>query len=234
MKTGWGLLAIFLFLYPVTTMGQEMTFDTSADGRGDTGYSIKWDSEQSRVVLFRDVSVATLAAARVFGVDGSQVSIFPLKVIPGAQFLDIWSADSTPNGGAVVAAIVGYGPRNPRPPIKSLLMTFDGGGNLTRLWNVEPYHIHHVAVDSNGNIFAIGDIDSAASYPMMTKYSPNGDVLAQFLPTANFKDGDKVIASGSRNGESKLFIEIKKAAASMQFPSMLGVVITLFDKRTKR
>ena len=136
------LFTISLALIPASVRGQDVVVDVGSDPVNDAGFSIGWDSVQDRVVLSRDVTSSDAVAAKILGVDGSRVLIKPLKFLPGAQFVDIWSAAPAPDGGAVLATIVGYGPKGSKPPVKAFLMSFDGGGNLAKLWNVEPYHEH--------------------------------------------------------------------------------------------
>jgi hypothetical protein len=204
------LFTISLALIPASVRGQDVVVDVGSDPVNDAGFSIGWDSVQDRVVLSRDVTSSDAVAAKILGVDGSRVLIKPLKFLPGAQFVDIWSAAPAPDGGAVLATIVGYGPKGSKPPVKAFLMSFDGGGNLAKLWNVEPYHQHLIAVDSVGNIFALGQTGDTGSYPLLTKYSRDGEVLGQFLSSSQFKKGDEVVSSGSPNGENQMFVQGEK------------------------
>jgi len=123
--------------------------------------------------------------------------------------MTIWSAASTPNDGAIASAIVSYGPMkaNPPSPIKSLLLTYDAKGTLTKVWDVAPRHHFHLAVDKGGNIFALGLSDSSASdYPLLVEYSSESKVIRQFLPANTFKYGDSIISSPSGNGTNQMFI----------------------------
>lgn len=182
--------------------------DPSADGKDVSGFHTKWDSAQDRFVIFRDARNSSLPAARVFSKDaGQSIGLYPLRDFPGTQFLDVWDAAVTPGGGAVIAGILGYGvPGVKGIPLKSMLLTYDNAGALKKVWNVEPYHDHLIAVDRDGNIFALGDANEPEPYPMLVKYSPDGKVLAQFLSTSLFTKGAEEIQSGSRNGESEMFI----------------------------
>src|SRR5207253_8543926 len=110
----------------------------------------------------------------------------------------------------VVSATLGYGPRNTHPiPIKSLLLTYDATGMLRKVWDVNPYLDHHLAADRTGNVFALGEKGGAAAgdYPLLVKYSPTGEVLAETLSTGLFTKKEAVVTSGSPDGESKLFIK---------------------------
>jgi hypothetical protein len=196
-----------LFLAPLSS-AQGLRVDTAADGKGDSAYFVKWDSVQDRVILYRDVSSRELPAARVFGNDGSSVPIYPLRDLDESWYIGVWNAAATPEGGLALAAFVGYGPPNARPPVRWLLLTYDGDGNLTKVWNTEPYLHHLVAVDGEGDIFALGDRDDVdGPYPLVVKYSPSGHVLAEFLSSGLFPEGDKVVSSNSASGENCMFVK---------------------------
>lgn len=201
------LILIWMLCYLPCLEAQGFRVETTSDGRGDTGYSTKWDSAQDRLILYRDTSGSAVPAARVFGKDGASVPVYPLRDLTDSWYVDIWSAAATPEGGIVLSAVVGYAPRGGRPvPVKPFLLTYDGAGRLRKAWEVKPYHHHLVAVDREGNVFALGDRDDLAGpYPLLVKYSPDGQVLREFLSSGLFPEGDNVIASGSPNGESQLF-----------------------------
>jgi hypothetical protein len=122
--------------------------------------------------------------------------------------MTIWDVAGTPEGGVVLSAVAEYGPPKVKPvPVKSFLLTYSRDGRLTRLWDVYPYEHHHVAVDDSGNVFGLGTKDTAsASYPLLVKYSPDGNVLGKFLPAQMFSLGDTVVGSGSANGETEMFV----------------------------
>src|SRR5262249_23612778 len=153
--------------------------------------------------------VADIPAARVFRTDGTSTAVYPLKDLPEVRYIDIWSASAAPNGGIVIAGILGYAGREAKPvPVKSVILTYDGSGTLKKMWDVAPYHHHHLAVDHQGNVFAIGDRDDVeGAYPLLTKYSNEGKVVVQALPSSLFSLGDVEIGSGSPNGESQIFVK---------------------------
>jgi hypothetical protein len=195
------------FLGP--TVGQEIRFDPFSDGKADSGYRTKWDSAQDRLIAYRDISVADIPAARVFRRDGSSTAVYPLKDLSDARYIDIWSASAAPKGRLVIAGILGYAARESKPVlVKSVILTYDQAGTLREMWDVAPYHHHHLCVDRDGSVFAIGDRDDVeGSYPLLTKYSSDGRVLSQFLPSSLFSLGDVEISSGSPNGESQMFVK---------------------------
>jgi hypothetical protein len=174
------------------------------DGTG--GYFTRWDSVQDRMILYRDTSIPTAPAARIFSNNGASVPLFPLKDLVDSRYIDIWNAAATPEGGVVLDTIVGYTPRNVEPSqVKAFFLTYAADGKLLRVWDTEPYHHHAVAVDHEGSIFALGDANLSEPYPLLIKYSKDGKVLREFLPSNLFPDGEKVLEV-SANGESQMFV----------------------------
>lgn len=177
------------------------------DQKGKGGYWPKWDLVQDRLLLYRNTIDPEVPAARIFGEEGKSVAVYPLQDLSNSRYIDVWNAAATPDGGLVLAAIVGYTPRGVKPAqLKTLLLTYDGNGRLIRVWDMLPYHYHLVSVDRDGNVFALGDSDLAEPYPLLVKYSPSGKVLRELLPSNFFPEGDKVVLQGSPNGESQMFI----------------------------
>lgn len=183
---------------------QEIRLDLSADAQSGPGYSPSWDGVQDRLVLRREIKVETAPAVKILSSDNS-LAIYPMKDLPESRAVFVWSAAATAEGGAVVDVIAEYGISGRKPEVvRSFLMTYDASGTLTKLWDVSPYHHKHVVVDRDGNVFGFG-VKDGTDFPLLVKYSPNGDVLREFLPSAAFADRDRVVFS-TENGESKLFI----------------------------
>jgi hypothetical protein len=202
------LLALTIAAMTLATEAQQIAMDVGEDIKSGVGYFQVWDSVQGRLILYRDVSVPSDAGLRLVDERGNSVPIFPLKDFPDAQKMTIWSAAATPEGGVVFSAIASYGPQNVKPrPIKSLLLTYNAHGELTKVWDVAPYHHFHVAVDEAGNVYALGVRDStAANYPMVVVYSPEGQVVREFFPANTYPVGDSIITSVSSNGRNRVFI----------------------------
>jgi hypothetical protein len=197
--------ALSVLLCPAYSEAQGFRIGSTTDAGG--GYFPHWDSVQDRLILYRDTQASGAPVARIFNSDGTSIPIYPLTDLPGAWHIDVWGVAATPEGGAVLTAIVGFTPPAVKPPqIQSLLLTYDANGKLTKVWNVNPYHHHHLAVDGDGNIFALGDANLEEPYPLIVEYSPTGKVLREFLSSATFPNGDFAIDSNSTNGESGMFI----------------------------
>lgn len=199
--------AFYFISCSATAYAQQILVDAPVEPRGTHSFQVQWDSDLERVIAYRDISDASLPAIRILSSSGRKVSIFPLKDFPGSTFIDIWDATGAPSGDIVVAAILGYGPRNVKPvPLKSLLLTYDDTGTLRRVWDVKPYHHHRVSVDSAGDVFALGD-EGKDDYPLLIKYSPSGEVLGEYLSSGLFSAKDSVVDMISPNGQPQLFIK---------------------------
>lgn len=180
---------------------------STLDGSGG-GYWAKWDSVQDRLILYRDTSDSAQPSVRIFAKDGASTAVYSLRDLSESKYVDIWGVAATPDGGILLATIVGYTPRGLKPArLKSFLLTYDAAGNLKKVWEMEPYHHHLLAVDRDGNVFALGDSDLAEPYFLIIKYSPTGKILREFLPSSLFPEGDKVIDNASLNGDCQMFIK---------------------------
>jgi hypothetical protein len=202
------ILSIILLCLGVTLHSQLSVPDVNKQDRGGgTGYMLKWDYRARELIFYRNITAVSAPAARILKADGSTIPIYPLADLPGAQALTIWDIAETPDGGVIFSAIAEYGPRNVRPiPAKSLLLTYSRDGRLTRLWDVYPYHHHHIAVDKYGHVFGLGTKDTPkTNAPLLVKYSPHGDVLGEFLRANLFSIGDRIVDSGSPYGETEIF-----------------------------
>jgi hypothetical protein len=185
---------------------QQIVADSSNEPAGDSGYNVKLDPIGHGLIAFRDVSSPSLPALKLYLANGKKVSLFPVRDL-GATYIDIWDVASAPNNGTVIAGIMGYGSRQTRPiPVKSLILTYDADGTLRSAWDMEPYHHHHITVDSAGNVYALGHGDADGKpQPLLVKYSPAGEILGEYLPSNLFSEGDVVVGSVHGKGESSVF-----------------------------
>jgi len=208
------LCVVILNLAALLVRGQNIELNTAADGKADSGYWIKWDSNHSRLLLFRDSSSPDLPSARIFRSSGTSVPVFILHDFPDAKFADVWAGAATPQGGIVLSVVLGFGNRpdlkiqsKPLPQVKALLLTYGEDGSLKKVWNVAPYKHQALAVDRAGNVFALGTRDAGPEgFPMLIKYSPDGKVLGEYFPSKMFANGDKVLDVSRVNGASGLFL----------------------------
>lgn len=214
MNRGGKLFFFCPLILCVAGLAQDIHVDVTSDGRGDSGYHTKWDSVQGRLLLFRDSSTPDVPSARMVAEDGTSVPVFVLHDFREAKFVDIWEAAATPDGGSVLSVILGFANR-PQPkeirttpvPLKSLLLTYGKDGALKKVWNVAPYHHQAVAVDADGNVFALGTRDAGKEgFPLIVKYSPKGEVLREFAPSTMFTKGGKALDGTPLNGSPSLLI----------------------------
>jgi hypothetical protein len=214
MKAAKCLVTISIFFVSTLAMAQEFRMDAAADGKADSGYQTKWDSNHNRLLLYRDVSSADIPAARIFRPDGSSLPIYLLRDFQDAKFADIWAASATPQGGMVLSIILGFGARpdpgdqsKPFPALRSLLLTYDSNGALKKVWNVAPYQHQALAVDSEGNVFALGTRDAGPEgFPSIIKYSSSGKVLGEYAPSTLFAGGGSALDGDGLNGSPELLI----------------------------
>lgn len=201
------LLFVSLLGAPVARSQQPLP-DLSQDGKGRSGYSTKWDLSAGELIYFRNIEDRSMPAVRIVSGEKGSIPIRPLEDLPGARGVNVWDVAETPEGGVVLSVIVLYGPPTEKPSgLKSLVLTYDRAGRLTRFWDVYPYHHLKIAVDRRGNVFGLGlKRTSSSDYPLLIKYSRDGKVVGEFLPASQFPMGDDAVLSGSRNGEPAMFI----------------------------
>jgi hypothetical protein len=187
------IISCSLMLSSLEVRAQQIIFDTSKEDKVG-GYHQVWDPSGRRLISYRDASDPALAAVQVSTTDGKKMSFYPIRDL-GCSYIDIWSATGSPDGGVVIAALLGYGPRNNTPvPVKSVIVTYDSIGTIRSVWEVEPYHHHYVAADSNGNVYALGHTyPGMEDYSLLVKYSRSGNVVGEYLSSRLFSEGDKVI-----------------------------------------
>jgi hypothetical protein len=201
-----------LLLHCPSAQSQRIDLDTQALSQDKAGgYWMDWEPTQSRLMLRRDVENSAAPAIKAIDTKGKTLALYPLRDFSGSSYLDVWDATGAPNGDVVMSVILAYGPRKPKPiAVKSLLLTYDSAGTLRAVWDVKPYHHHIVAMDAAGNVFAFGHADGqSGTYPLIVKYSPQGDVVAKFLPTSLFPTKDAVV-DPTGIGAPRMFIKNDK------------------------
>jgi hypothetical protein len=185
---------------------QDMQLEKTNDGQ--SAYLLKWDSVQDRMIAYRSVDDASLPSARIYDKDGHSRSIYSLRDLAESRNFNVWDAAAAPEGGMVLAGLVGYGSPIDHTKIKSVILTYSPAGDLIKFWEVLPYEFNLVAVDGQGDVYALGDADLLEPYPLLVKYSPEGKILRQFLSTNLFSIGDRIISTGGGTiGENLMFIK---------------------------
>jgi hypothetical protein len=216
-------LALILSLF-VHRVGYAQTIQlaVAATNDGQGGYLPKWDAAQKKLLLYRDIKMSAVPAARMYGTDGSEVDVFPVKDLENSWYVDVWDITSIPEGGMVLAVGAGYTPPGAEPAdVKSLLLTYDRTGKLERVWEVWPYQFFQITADSSGNIFGRGLKETESSdYPLIVKYSPRGKVLKEFFPLSLLPDGESTFSHGSDHmfiAENNLIVWLGKTEELFRF-----------------
>ncbi|HWO27405.1 MAG TPA: hypothetical protein VNO32_01260 [Candidatus Acidoferrum sp.] len=200
------LLAVVLFCSCQPCKSQDMQMDRMRDEHAN--YWLKWDTAQERMIAYGNSSDPSAPAGRIFGRDGHSVAIYPLRDLAESASVNLWDAAATPEGGMILAGIVGYGPPESHLQTKSVLLTYSPVGKLEKVWNVAPYEFDLVAVDGQGNVYGLGNADLEEPYDILVKYSPEGKVLKQFLSTSLFSVGAHILSpGGGTKGLNQMFIQ---------------------------
>jgi hypothetical protein len=74
----------------------------------------------------------------------------------------------------LVSGVVQAGERALRRPPQHVILTYDLAGTLRRKWVTNPWHVHEMAVDCAGNVYALGDRIDAHSANLVRKYTRDG------------------------------------------------------------
>lgn len=174
------------------------------------GYLFRWDAIHDILIFYRDVTDGAATAVQAYPA-GSQrgTRVSPLLDFAGANAVDIWAVAAGPHGMLVISGVVQYGPMNAR----MYLLTYDAKGVLRKLWEVYPYHHHQIAVDSEGSVYALGHREDRADkpneedYPLLIKYSPEGDVLWGTAFRKWFPYEREIVITNAATGEHFLGID---------------------------
>jgi len=158
--------------------------------------------------MYRDIKSSGAAAVKIFKDDGSSASIYPLADLSETWSISLWGVAATPDGGIVASVVPTYSAPGVKPvKVKEFLVTYNGTGKLTKVWDVNPYHYMRVAVDHLGNVFAFGVSNLNAPYPLVVKYSSSGTVEKEFFSSADAPGGEFATMNGSLYGDPDMFIK---------------------------
>ena len=224
MKIRILLLAVIFFLsVDVSVRGQTIQTAMAETDDGHGGFFPQWDAAQKKLLLYRDVTTSSFPAARMYGTDGSEIAVFPVKDLQDAWYADVWAAAATPEGGMVLAAGVGYTAPGTQPAeVKTALLTYDRNGKLEKDWEVWPYQFFDVAVDAGGNVFGKGLKETDSSdYPLIVKYSTRGKILKEFFPLSLLPEGEATFNGDPNGGRDQMFIAGDKLFVWLARPNEL-------------
>jgi len=201
------VIALALICYQYCGWSQSFRIDSSIADQ-EVPYFTRWDSVQNKLIMYRDLGAGGAPIAKIFKNDGSSTSFFPLADLAGTWSISLWGVAATPDGGIVASVIPVYSAPGVKPPkVKRLLLTYNGSGKLTKVWDTTPYLFTRVAVDSLGNVFAFGMSDLDEPYPLIVKYSPSGTIEREFLSSADVPEGERATLAGSLIGQPDMFIK---------------------------
>lgn len=200
-------LVVIVLAHASNCVAQEVSLSPPFPDSGRPGMFL-WDAANTSLIFYRDVADNKTPGIRCYQ-DGLHAGtlIIPSAELPENKGLDVWTATGLPNAGVVASAVVHVGPKK----VQYLLLTYDALGDLQRVWDVSPYHHQSLASDEEGNVYAFGErIDvssnSAQDYPLIIKYSPAGEILAEALPRSLFASGTTVSDGSDAIGDPQLFV----------------------------
>jgi hypothetical protein len=166
---------------------------------------VKLDPVQQVLVAYRrsyDRDDPALAWVDADGRSGGQVS--PLKEFTKADGFDIWAVAAGPQS-VLVSGVVQAGERALRLPPRHVVLTYDRAGTLRSKWVMNPWHIHEMAVDRAGNLYALGDRIDGHSANLIRKYSRDGVFEREFMPAAMFPHGEN--ATSPDRGDNQFWVD---------------------------
>jgi hypothetical protein len=149
-----------------------------------------------------------------------------------AHAISIWAAAGTPDKGVALATVVS---RAGKKGVRHLILVYDGGGRLRKVWDMFPYHHHALAVDFSGSVYGFGHrVDSAApkAYSLLVKYSPSGGVAAESFSSTLLPPG-KSIDDVVEGGVSKLVLD-RSGAVVLYMSSISRLIVFAPNGRIER
>lgn len=170
-------------------------------------YSPAWDGERELLVFYRDSRAVDQAAIKIYSGSTLRTAIFPLRDFPSASSIMVWAVATLPAGGVALSGVLDFG----KGQTKLVLLTYAADGSLKQLWDMKNRHNYSLVADDQGNIYALGfPVETGdspqASYMMLAKYSPEGELLKEFLPRSDYAYLEKATMIDPAKGESRLLI----------------------------
>ena len=82
-------VALFLYSHPsIYAQTIQVAVASVHDGQG--GYFSQWDPVQKKLLLYRDEKISGVPAARIYGTDGSEIAVYPVKDLQDTWYADVW------------------------------------------------------------------------------------------------------------------------------------------------
>jgi hypothetical protein len=173
--------------------------------------NITFDGVQQVLLAYRrphDRSDPPLAWTDAEGRRGGVAN--PLDEYPDADGFDIWAVAAGPQS-ILVSGVVQAGEKALRLPPRHVILIYDVAGTLRGKWAMNPWHVHEMAVDRAGNVYALGERIDRHSANLIRKYSRDGVLEREFMPTATFPRGE--LATSPDRGDNQLWIEGERLCA---------------------
>jgi hypothetical protein len=214
----------FTSIFLVLVTSALVMFEPRAGAAGDVVISdayasyfqrgnVTFDPVQQVLIAFRrphDRSDPPVAWVDAEGRHGGVAN--PLSEYPDADEFDIWAVAAGPQG-ILVSGVVQAGEKALRLPPRHVILTYDLAGGLRGKWAMNPWHVHEMAVDRGGNVYALGERIDRHSANLMRKYSRDGVLKREFMPAAMFPRGE--LAVSPDRGSNQLWIEGERLCAYM-------------------
>ena len=175
--------------------------------------NLRFDNVQQMLLAYRrSYDPADPALAWVDAEGGSAGRASPLKEFPKANAFDIGAVAAGPQS-VLVSGVVQAGERTLRVPPQHVILTYDLAGTLGRKWVTNPWHVHEMAVDRAGNVYALGHRIDAHSANLVRKYARDGVLEREFMPAAMFPHGEN--ATRAARGHNQFWVEGERLCAYM-------------------
>jgi len=210
-RGGLAMAASVLLLHGVATAGDAVIADPYAayfqQGK------LRFDNVQQMLLAYRrSYDPADPALAWVDAEGGSAGRASPLKEFPKANAFDIGAVAAGPQS-VLVSGVVQAGEKALRLPPRHVILTYDLAGTLRRKWVTNPWHVHEMAVDRAGNVYALGHRIDAHSANLVRKYTRDGVLEREFMPAAMFPHGEN--ATSAERGPNQFWVEGERLCAYM-------------------
>ena len=156
---------------------------------------LRFDNVQQMLMAYRtssDPADPALAWVDAEGRNAGRAS--PLKEFPDANAFDIWAVAAGPQG-VLVSGVVQAGEKSLRRPPRHVILIYDLAGTLRGKWTMNPWHVHEMAVDRAGNVYALGHRIDAHSANLVRKYTRDGVLEREFMPVAMFPHGENATSA---------------------------------------
>jgi hypothetical protein len=196
-----------LLVIPSGLAAQDLVFSDEIAQRLQGGNHVKFDSEHQVLITYRDAHDKTESAVAWSQADGLRSGqIAPLKDFPNVDEFNILSAAAM-GDGVVLAGILQAGEWRVRGMPRYVILTYDLGGALRSLWQVNPYLPLEIAADRDGSVYALGRRGGGRpATNLVIKYSPSGAVEREFL-SSRFLEGDTLTGRDPLRGRNLMWVD---------------------------